>query len=69
MIFALFFMACVACYLFSGWQLLRCLCWLLLWQIATPLRSLYLDIPLLVLGFCITEWAFLLLTSRFKIKP
>lgn len=49
---------------FKGGRLLRVVGWLALWQLLTPVRPWYGDVPLMATGFVIAEWLYLRLKGR-----
>jgi hypothetical protein len=52
-------MAYCASFVAKGAQLYRLLGWLWLWQVFTPVRPVWLDIPLMVAAWAATEWLYL----------
>lgn len=48
-------MAYVAAIFFTGSRLARCIGWLALWQLFSPVRPWHEDLPLLLLGFAAAE--------------
>ena len=48
----------VASHFTSGTRLWRVMGWVWLWQLLTPARPAWPDIPLMVVGFVATEWIY-----------
>lgn len=44
---------------FKGYRLLRVVTWVCLWQLLTPVRDAYIDLPLFIGGFIIAEIIYL----------
>jgi hypothetical protein len=58
------FMALLASCFTSGPQLMRLLGWIFFWQLLTPVRPLFLDVPMLVLGWMLSESLYRLYVRR-----
>lgn len=53
-----FLLGFAATFFASGVKLLRLVFWILLWQLFTPTRPLWIDIPLLLAGWLVLESIF-----------
>jgi hypothetical protein len=56
------------CY-FTGWRLMRMTVACLLWQLFTPTRPLWVDLPLLILWCAAVEFAYLRCRAGADDKP
>lgn len=57
-------MAMLASYFTSGPQLMRLIGWILCWQLITPVRPLWLDVPMMILGWMLSESVYRLYARR-----
>ncbi len=57
-------MALLASYFTSGPQLMRLLGWVFLWQLLTPVRPVWLDVPMMILGWMLSESVYRLYARR-----
>lgn len=51
-------MAYLASLCVTGHKLVRMICWIALWQLVTPVRPIWQDVPMMVVGLAITEWVY-----------
>lgn len=57
-VFAFFLLGFAASFFASGVRLLRLVFWIALWQLFTPTRPLWIDIPMLLFGWLLLESIF-----------
>lgn len=53
-------MAYMASSVVTGTKLYRLIAWIGLWQLATPVRPIWYDVPMMMVSFVAVEWAYLL---------
>lgn len=52
-------MSYIGAHLMGGPKLIRFIGWTVCWQLLTPVRSWYVDIPLFIACVAISEWVYL----------
>lgn len=58
------FVAYVASFFAAGVRLIRLLGWIALWQLLTPVRPVWQDVPMMLASWAATEWIYSLATRR-----
>lgn len=55
-----FVMAYMASSVATGTKRYRLIAWIGLWQLATPVRPIWYDVPMMMVSFVLVEWAYLM---------
>lgn len=56
--FAFAFMAYLASFFAKGTRLVRLVGWIALWQLLTPVRPIWQDVPMMLVGWALSEYLY-----------